>query len=1051
MKIDGWHIDGYGVHADHSAQDLGTGLTIVAGPNESGKTTLQHFLIGMLFGFPSVRDEKGHHPPLRGGNFGGRLFITTDEGESLTIIRSKAKSSLRVTHADGTPFAGELAEVLGGATRELFESIFSVRLENLTELKALDEDQIRDRVFSAGIFGAGRSAQAALAQLGSERDALFKPNGRSETVRLKQLRSQLAEARLRLDEAQRESSALPAHLRQLELLADRASTLGAEAERLRSERDLLQAITELWPRWSAAADARHELDQIGTVPTLPADASARLHTSIGHHRSAADAATRAADELTAAETHLAGLDAPVLDLDAIGRIERLARQIDPERERARRIDELAARARQQQAELDRDLALLGADRDLAWLEARPAGASNAAGLRQAAIAVADARNELRDANRAGDQLRTELEIEAADLERAEAALADLPTLRPSDAAAGLDAANALAALATQREVAVHRLDDAQARRAAALADIPEASGAPTAAFIAAGVALVAGGAALAAGQPIIGGAVVAVAVVLAIVGFALRSRVPGPVSTADLDAVIDLATDDVRRIDADLVGPLAVLRLDAVPSATAAAGLRAHAERLATSAQQAADQRTRVAAERAAHQDRAVRRTTAAAQRVEAARAQLQAVEAAWEEWLAGHDLPLDLDAAGATEFLSTVDRAKGVARHLAHAEADLAAQRAAATAFGDEVQDLVAPLGALGTPDADPLRMLDRLATRAAGQRALHAQIADAKNIVERAGEAERRAGRARAEAAEALAADLQAIGATTVDDALATLDRVARAAQLRAVIDETDARLDAAVGGSDDRRTRAVELLAGANPAAWRERVQALRQHLDEAEADRDRCIQDRAAVQAEVDKLATSADVPRCELRVAGLEAEMVEAVTAWASLTLAHQMVEGTLAKYQRERQPDVVKRAAALFAQVTGGDYERLEVRDNDVFAIDHAAREVPAHLLSTGAREQLYLCMRVALAESFSKTTPLPLLLDDITVNADAGRQQQLSDLLVTVADTQQVFAFTCHDSVVEQLRQLRPDARVITLQAHRSVAGRTTRIGTVSGLGTVS
>lgn len=1050
MRIDGWHIDGYGVHADHSAEDLGTGLTIVAGPNESGKTTLQHFLIGMLFGFTAV-NRPDHHPALRGGTYGGRLFITDDQGQQLTIHRGARKSSLRITHADGSPFAGDLAEVLGGATKELFESIFSVRLENLAELKALTEDQVRDRVFSAGILGAGRSAQAALAQLGDERDALLKPNGRGERYRIKELRSQLAEARLRLDEAQRESSALPAYLRQLEQLADRAGTLGTEAHRLRSELALVTAVTELWPRWSAAADARHQLDQIGTVPTLPADAAARLHTSIGHHRSAAEAATRAADELTAAEAQLAGLDVPVLDLDAIDRIERLARQIDPERERIRRIDELAARASQQRLELDRDLAQLGEGRDLAWLDARPAGASNAAGLRQAGAAVAEARNEVRDAARAADQLATELEVEAAELARAEAGLADLPTLRPSDATAGLDAANALAALATQREVAVRRLDDARARREAALAEVPEPTAAPTATFIAAAVALVAGGAAVAAGQPIIGGAVLAVALALAIVGFALRARVPAPVSTADVDAVISLATDDVRRIDADLVGPLGVLRLDSIPSATAAAGIRTHAERLASAAQQAEDQRKRVAAERAGHHDRTARRTTAAAQRTEAARAQLQAVEAAWDEWLAGHDLPLDLDPAGAAEFLSTVDRAKGVARHLAHAESDLQTQRAAAAAFGDEVQSLVAQLGDLGTPDVDPLRVLDRLATRAAGQRALLAQIADARNLVEQASAAERRAGRDRAEAAEQLTADLQAIGATTVDDALATLDRVAAAAKLRAVIDETDARLDAAVGSADDRRTRAVELLATANPASWKEQAQTLRRHLDEAETDRDRCIQDRAAVQAEVDKLTTSADVPRCELRVAGIEAELVEAVTTWASLSLAHQMVEGTLAKYQRERQPDVVKRAAALFTQVTGGDYVRLEVRDNDVFAIDHASREVPAHLLSTGAREQLYLCMRIALAESFSKTTPLPLLLDDITVNADAGRQQQLSELLVTVADTQQVFAFTCHDSVVEQLRQLRPDARVITLQAHRSVAGRTTRIGTVSSLGTVS
>ncbi|HWJ64290.1 MAG TPA: AAA family ATPase [Acidimicrobiales bacterium] len=1047
MRIDGWHIDGYGVHADLGVNDLDGGLTIIAGPNESGKTTLQHFLVGMLFGFTAV-NRPDHHPALRGGTYGGRLFVTDDDGQRLTIHRGARKSSLRVTHADGSPYEGDLADVLGGASKELFQSVFSVHLDDLAQLRALTEDQVRDRVFSAGILGAGRSAQVALTQLGGERDVLLKPNGRGERYRIKELRAQLAAARLRLDEAKRESSALPAHLRQLELLADRAGTLSADAEALRADLALVTAVTELWPRWSAATDARHQLDQIGTVPTLPADAPARLHTAIERHRAAADAATRAADELTGAEQHLASLDAPVLDTAAIDRIERLARQVDGERERARRIGELAARLDQQRIELDQDLAVLGGGRDLAWLEARPAGASDASGLRQAAAAVADARNEVRDATRAADQLATELAVEAADLDRAEAALADLPTLRPADATAGLDAANALAALATQREVAVRRLDDARARRDAALADATTSSGSPAALLAAAGVALVAGAALLALGQPTIGGALLALAAAVGTIGFVQRSRAATPAPTADLDAVIDLAADDVRRIDTDLAGPLATLRLDVVPSASDAAGIRAHAERVAASAQHADEQRTRVAADRAGLQDRTTRRTESAHRRSEAAHAQLQATEAAWGEWLAGHDLPLDLDPAGAAEFLSSIDRARGVARHLAVTESDLQAQRTAAAAFAAEVAELVGhltQLGDLGEPDVDPVTVVDRLATRAAGQRALLLQIADGQATVERAGVAERRAGRARADAADALAIELHAIGATTVDDALATLDRVAAATELRAAIDDAEARLDAAAGSAEDRRTRALELLAAADPAAWADQTRTLRRRLAEATDDRDRCLHDQAAVRSEVDKLMTSADVPTCELRVSGIEAQLVEAVTTWASLSLAHQMVEGTLAKYQRERQPDVVKRAAALFTHVTGGDYVRLEVRDNDVFAIDHAEREVPAHLLSQGAREQLYLCMRVALAESFSKTTPLPLLLDDITVNADARRQQQLTDLLVTVSDTQQVFAFTCHDTVVDQLRQLRPEARVITLQAHRSVSGRTTRIGAVS------
>ncbi|MCU1371657.1 MAG: hypothetical protein JWO77_2851, partial [Ilumatobacteraceae bacterium] len=394
MKIDGWHIDGYGVHADLQVTGLQDGLTIVAGPNESGKTTLQHFLVGMLFGFTAV-NRPDHHPPLRGGSYGGRLFLTTDDGQHLTVHRSARKSSLKITHADGSVFEGDLAEILGGATKELFQSVFAVHLDDLAELRALTEDQVRDRVFSAGILGAGRSAQAALAQLGSERDALLKPHGRSERYRIKELRAQLAEARLRLDEAQRESRALPAHLRQLELLAERAGNLGADADEIRSELNLVTAVTDLWPRWSTAADARHQLDQLGPVAALPTDAPARLHTAIERHRSSADAATHAADELNAAEQHLAGLDAPVLDLGSIDRIERLARQIEPERDRLQRIEQLRTRAAHQQAELEQGLLVLGDARDLAWLEARPVGAADAAGLRQAAAGVAEARADRR--------------------------------------------------------------------------------------------------------------------------------------------------------------------------------------------------------------------------------------------------------------------------------------------------------------------------------------------------------------------------------------------------------------------------------------------------------------------------------------------------------------------------------------------------------------------------------------------------------------------------------------------------------------------------------
>jgi hypothetical protein len=42
MRIDGWRVDGFGVFAGASVDDLPPGLTVVSGPNEAGKSTLPH-------------------------------------------------------------------------------------------------------------------------------------------------------------------------------------------------------------------------------------------------------------------------------------------------------------------------------------------------------------------------------------------------------------------------------------------------------------------------------------------------------------------------------------------------------------------------------------------------------------------------------------------------------------------------------------------------------------------------------------------------------------------------------------------------------------------------------------------------------------------------------------------------------------------------------------------------------------------------------------------------------------------------------------------------
>ena len=51
MKIEKLNIYGFGKH-ENVTMDFGPGITVLYGLNEAGKTTIQQFILHILFGFP---------------------------------------------------------------------------------------------------------------------------------------------------------------------------------------------------------------------------------------------------------------------------------------------------------------------------------------------------------------------------------------------------------------------------------------------------------------------------------------------------------------------------------------------------------------------------------------------------------------------------------------------------------------------------------------------------------------------------------------------------------------------------------------------------------------------------------------------------------------------------------------------------------------------------------------------------------------------------------------------------------------------------------------
>ena len=107
-----------------------------------------------------------------------------------------------------------------------------------------------------------------------------------------------------------------------------------------------------------------------------------------------------------------------------------------------------------------------------------------------------------------------------------------------------------------------------------------------------------------------------------------------------------------------------------------------------------------------------------------------------------------------------------------------------------------------------------------------------------------------------------------------------------------------------------------------------------------------------------------------------------------------------------------------------------------------------ARLLSEGTREQIYLLLRVAMAENLVTNGEVaPLLLDEVTVQSDLVRKGQLLDVLHRLSAERQVILFTHDDDVLAWAGRRLDGARDATLllTARHATSGAEARVATVS------
>lgn len=164
------------------------------------------------------------------------------------------------------------------------------------------------------------------------------------------------------------------------------------------------------------------------------------------------------------------------------------------------------------------------------------------------------------------------------------------------------------------------------------------------------------------------------------------------------------------------------------------------------------------------------------------------------------------------------------------------------------------------------------------------------------------------------------------------------------------------------------------------------------------------------------------------VSAAEEELQRAKDELDRVSRSQRTLDFTL-EFLKEAQDRVHRTIAPLLAQtltrflpeVTGGRYsealvdpETLEVR---VRVQDGKLR--PAGLLSHGTAEQVYLLLRLALAQHLARPgETCPMILDDPTAHSDPVRTEAIMRCLHTISQEQQVIVFSQEDEVLAWAQQ---------------------------------
>ena len=1038
MRIREIHIDGFGRFSGVEYGPLEGSVTVFYGPNEAGKSTLLEFVRRVLFGFPRRSGRVNAYPPLAGGRYGGRIAIEDSDGRFYDIRRTTGRSysgqvTLNSESGDPLPEA-ELTTLLGNHSRDVFEQVFAFTLDELYSDDLLNDANVNSQIYSAGM--GVTSLQEVTNTLDRSRNSLFRSGGSTQEIYSAANSLDAVDSTLReVEDNATRYGQLTSRLQQVE---SELEELAAQRRRIQSRHNRQVTLQNAWDAWNDSVSAEQELTTLPVIDSFPADGVNRLEaleervrTARREYESASMRVTEAEGAAKVRTEH----EAIIKQSADIRRMQNGRTAFDGS---VKDLPEREAELEGHKKTLADTLKDLGPD----WGEARLEEFDLSIAVRQE---ITQHGNRLRDASAENSSRKSDLRQNIVALE--EASDAESNAQREFEAAAkpGLDAdqirrrRNLIRTTRSRlAEIGQHRQNvlNLQGQLEGLENTTPLIGGTDRSRTIAAvsfaiGIGLLIGGA-------ILGGTALLIGVVagLSLGGVGVYLFMSGnPVLAPDVESPLAgsireslrRAETTIQSLRSEMAQVAAPLGLEQIDEASLLA-----AEESIDEEERWLRERTRLTQAFEAAKDLARQRQSRAEESavvVKDADQQLDAAQREWQAWLMERGL-LDTFTPETAEVL------QGQVELGRSRLGDVRSWRQRIKAIEKDIEEYVEAVEPLASAFDVTFDRNDQRTVAAAADRLVELLESVQESVRKRVdAEAELEEAELQLEgrkndlekAEEELGQLLQSGGAEDAEEFRARADLSERRTSLEVKERSAHDRLQR-LSGPGEALERLKADLANTDPQAIDDAIVALEDERDNADAQISERDTERGAMQREVKALVGEDESSRLRMERNILMEQIKGHARDWASLTLAQSLLEEARRKFERERQPGVVRHAEKFFTQITNGRYRQVyaPLGEQTITVTDADGQTKQPSELSRGTREQLFLSLRFGLIRELGqRTEPLPVVVDEILVNFDPDRALRAAVAFTELSSTNQVLVFTCHPTVVELFRDAASEAGI--------------------------